>query len=83
MARRFPESHGPVRYGPPLPGDGLPVLPELSAVLAAAAARAESEPVGGEGPCSTPPAVTGTGVDCPPCPTVSSPPPAPPPCCSR
>lgn len=49
MARMVPESHGPVRYGPPLPGDGLPVLPELSAVLAAAAARAESEPVGGGG----------------------------------
>ena len=47
MARRVPESHGPVRYGPPLPGDGLPVLPELSAVLAAAASRADSEPVGG------------------------------------
>ncbi len=47
VARRVPESHGPVRYGPPLPGDGLPVLPELSAVLAAAAGRAESEPVGG------------------------------------
>lgn len=49
MARRVPESHGPVRYGPPLPGDGLPVLPELAAVLAAAAGRAESEPVGGGG----------------------------------
>ncbi|MER6673278.1 aminotransferase class I/II-fold pyridoxal phosphate-dependent enzyme [Streptomyces sp. NPDC000983] len=47
MARRVPESHGPVRYGPPLPGDGLPVLPALAAVLAAAADRAESEPVGG------------------------------------
>ncbi|MFE6622479.1 aminotransferase class I/II-fold pyridoxal phosphate-dependent enzyme [Streptomyces sp. NPDC008086] len=42
-----PEGHGPVRYGPPLPGDGLPVLPELAAVLAAAAGRPESEPVGG------------------------------------
>ncbi|MGW0601071.1 aminotransferase class I/II-fold pyridoxal phosphate-dependent enzyme [Streptomyces sp. NPDC002776] len=49
MARSVPESHGPVRYGPPLPGDGLPVLPELSAELAAAAARPESEPVGGGG----------------------------------
>ncbi|MEU9733461.1 aminotransferase class I/II-fold pyridoxal phosphate-dependent enzyme [Streptomyces sp. NPDC048002] len=47
MARRVHESHGPVRYGPPLPGDGLPVLPELAAVLAAAADRGESEPVGG------------------------------------
>ncbi|MES4833846.1 pyridoxal phosphate-dependent aminotransferase, partial [Streptomyces anthocyanicus] len=27
--------HGPVRYGPHFPDDGLPVLPELSAVLAA------------------------------------------------
>lgn len=42
-----PEGHGPVRYGPPLPGDGLPVLPELAAVLAAAAGRAESELIGG------------------------------------
>ncbi|GGL80808.1 aminopeptidase [Streptomyces fumigatiscleroticus] len=45
--RREPEGHGPVRYGPPLPGDGLPVAPELSAVLAAAAPHAGSEPVGG------------------------------------
>ncbi|MFF6978097.1 aminotransferase class I/II-fold pyridoxal phosphate-dependent enzyme [Streptomyces sp. NPDC008343] len=44
-----PEGHGPVRYGPPLPGDGLPVLPELAAVLAAAAGRAESELIGGGG----------------------------------
>lgn len=42
-----PEGHGPVRYGPPLPGDGLPVLPELAAVLAAAAGRSGSEPIGG------------------------------------
>jgi aspartate/methionine/tyrosine aminotransferase len=47
MRRTDPEGHGPVRYGPPLPDDGLPVLPELTAVLAAAAGRAESEPVGG------------------------------------
>jgi aspartate/methionine/tyrosine aminotransferase len=47
MRRTDPESHGPVRYGPPLPEDGLPVLPELAAVLAAAAGRAGSEPVGG------------------------------------
>lgn len=39
--------HGPVRYGPPLPDDGLPVLPELSAALAAAASRGGEEPVGG------------------------------------
>ncbi|MFB9466715.1 aminotransferase class I/II-fold pyridoxal phosphate-dependent enzyme [Streptomyces cinereospinus] len=42
-----PEGHGPVRYGPPLPDDGLPVLPELSDALAAAAGRAAGEPVGG------------------------------------
>ncbi|MER5213510.1 aminotransferase class I/II-fold pyridoxal phosphate-dependent enzyme [Streptomyces sp. NPDC002838] len=47
MRRTDPEGHGPVRFGPPLPEDGLPVLPELSAVLAAAAGRAGSEPVGG------------------------------------
>ncbi|WP_345617414.1 aminotransferase class I/II-fold pyridoxal phosphate-dependent enzyme [Streptomyces ziwulingensis] len=46
--RRTPlEGHGPVRYGPGLPGDGLPVPPELSAVLAAAADRADEDPVGG------------------------------------
>lgn len=39
--------HGPVRYGPHFPDDGLPVLPELSAVLAAAAGRARGEPAGG------------------------------------
>ncbi|MER5434458.1 aminotransferase class I/II-fold pyridoxal phosphate-dependent enzyme [Streptomyces sp. NPDC002588] len=42
-----PEGHGPVRYGPPLPPDGLPVLPELASVLAAAATRAYGDPVGG------------------------------------
>ncbi|MGW0815682.1 aminotransferase class I/II-fold pyridoxal phosphate-dependent enzyme [Streptomyces viridiviolaceus] len=47
MRRTAPEGHGPVRYGPPLPEDGLPVLPELSGVLAAAAGRARDEPVGG------------------------------------
>ncbi|MFI1564692.1 aminotransferase class I/II-fold pyridoxal phosphate-dependent enzyme [Streptomyces sp. NPDC020490] len=41
------EGHGPVRYGPRLPEDGLPVPPELTAVLAAAAERADEEPVGG------------------------------------
>ncbi|MER5526345.1 aminotransferase class I/II-fold pyridoxal phosphate-dependent enzyme [Streptomyces sp. NPDC002677] len=39
--------HGPVRYGPALPDDGLPVLPELSTALAAAASRGGEEPVGG------------------------------------
>ncbi|MFI7293031.1 aminotransferase class I/II-fold pyridoxal phosphate-dependent enzyme [Streptomyces sp. NPDC050121] len=47
MRRTAPEDHGPVRYGPPLPPDGLPVLPELAAVLADAAGRADSEPIGG------------------------------------
>lgn len=47
MRRTDPEGHGPVRFGPPLPADGLPVLPELSAVLAAAAPLGGSEPVGG------------------------------------
>jgi aspartate/methionine/tyrosine aminotransferase len=47
MRRTDPEGHGPVRFGPPLPEDGLPVLPELSAVLTAAASRGGHEPVGG------------------------------------
>ncbi|WP_372463007.1 aminotransferase class I/II-fold pyridoxal phosphate-dependent enzyme [Streptomyces solaniscabiei] len=41
------DGHGAVRRGPHLPGDGLPVLPELSAVLAAAAGRGHEEPAGG------------------------------------
>lgn len=45
--RTEPEGRGPVRYGPPLPEPGLPVLPELSAVLAAAAGRPHAEPPGG------------------------------------
>ncbi|MFF0016587.1 aminotransferase class I/II-fold pyridoxal phosphate-dependent enzyme [Streptomyces sp. NPDC005374] len=48
--RTHPEGHGPVRYGPPPPDDALPVLPELTAVLAAAAARPHAEPVGGGAP---------------------------------
>ncbi|MEU7722576.1 aminotransferase class I/II-fold pyridoxal phosphate-dependent enzyme [Streptomyces tibetensis] len=47
MRRTAPEGHGPVRFGPPLPEDELPVLPELSGVLAAAASRGGHEPVGG------------------------------------
>lgn len=47
MRRTDPENHGPVRYGPSLPADGLPVLPELSSVLAGAAHRAAAQPVGG------------------------------------
>lgn len=41
------EDHGPVRYGPPAPDPGLPVIPELAAVLAAAADRTRPEPPGG------------------------------------
>ncbi|MEU3947572.1 aminotransferase class I/II-fold pyridoxal phosphate-dependent enzyme [Streptomyces sp. NPDC029526] len=47
MRRTDPQGHGPVRFGPTVPEDGLPVLPELAAVIAAAASRAEAEPVGG------------------------------------
>ncbi|WP_415953615.1 aminotransferase class I/II-fold pyridoxal phosphate-dependent enzyme [Streptomyces sp. KLOTTS4A1] len=47
MPRTVPEGHGPVRYGPPAPDPGLPPLPELAAVLAAAAGRAHTEPPGG------------------------------------
>ncbi|WP_405883955.1 aminotransferase class I/II-fold pyridoxal phosphate-dependent enzyme [Streptomyces sp. NBC_01384] len=47
MRRTVPEGHGPVRYGPPLPDQGLPVLPELRAVLADAADRADTELSGG------------------------------------
>ncbi|MGW3950354.1 aminotransferase class I/II-fold pyridoxal phosphate-dependent enzyme [Streptomyces sp. NPDC004752] len=47
MRRTDPEGHGPVRYGPTLPGDGLPVLPALADVLAAQARHAGAEPVGG------------------------------------
>ncbi|MER5179226.1 aminotransferase class I/II-fold pyridoxal phosphate-dependent enzyme [Streptomyces sp. NPDC002896] len=45
--RTDPGGHGPVRYGPPIPEQGLPMLPELSAVLAAAAGAAQAEPSGG------------------------------------
>ncbi|MCB5181136.1 aminotransferase class I/II-fold pyridoxal phosphate-dependent enzyme [Streptomyces antimicrobicus] len=47
MQRTAPEGHGPVRYGPPAPEPGLPVLPELTTVLAAAADRSAPEPPGG------------------------------------
>ncbi|MGM0358737.1 pyridoxal phosphate-dependent aminotransferase, partial [Streptomyces griseoaurantiacus] len=43
MGRTDPEGHGPVRYGPPLPGQGLPVLPSLAAALCATAERADDE----------------------------------------
>ncbi|WRZ89582.1 aminotransferase class I/II-fold pyridoxal phosphate-dependent enzyme [Streptomyces sp. NBC_01007] len=47
MRRTAPEGHGPVRYGPPLPDQGLPVLPELRSVLAAAANRSDAALFGG------------------------------------
>lgn len=47
IQRTMAEGRGPVRYGPPPPQPGLPVLPELTAVLAAAAWRSAPEPVGG------------------------------------
>ncbi|MFI1398298.1 aminotransferase class I/II-fold pyridoxal phosphate-dependent enzyme [Streptomyces sp. NPDC020681] len=47
MQRTAPEGRGPVRYGPAAPEPGLPVLPELAEVLAAAAGRAHGEPPGG------------------------------------
>ncbi|MCJ1681372.1 aminotransferase class I/II-fold pyridoxal phosphate-dependent enzyme [Streptomyces sp. APSN-46.1] len=48
--RTVAEGHGPVRYGPPAPEPGLPVLPELTAVLAEAARRPAPEPPGGGEP---------------------------------
>ncbi|MGW3337891.1 aminotransferase class I/II-fold pyridoxal phosphate-dependent enzyme [Streptomyces sp. NPDC001009] len=48
MRRREPEGHGPVRYGPPFPADGLPVLPELADRLAAAEHHGEAQPAGGD-----------------------------------
>lgn len=47
MRRTDPEGRGPVRYGPPLPDQGLPVLPELRAEVAAAADRADAALFGG------------------------------------
>ncbi len=47
MRRTEQEGHGPVRYGPPLPDQGLPVLPGLAARLSAAADRPDAEPTGG------------------------------------
>ncbi|MGW7099402.1 aminotransferase class I/II-fold pyridoxal phosphate-dependent enzyme [Streptomyces sp. NPDC054883] len=45
--RTTEQERGNVRYGPPAPQPGLPVLPELTAVLARAAGRAAPEPPGG------------------------------------
>ncbi|WP_030855780.1 aminotransferase class I/II-fold pyridoxal phosphate-dependent enzyme [Streptomyces sp. NRRL F-4474] len=41
------EGRGPVRYGPPAPQPGLPVLAELVSVLGAAAGRSSPQPPGG------------------------------------
>lgn len=43
-----PEGHGPVRYGPPLPAQGLPVLPELATALSDAASDPRAVPPGGD-----------------------------------
>ncbi|CAM5710924.1 hypothetical protein SALBM135S_06458 [Streptomyces alboniger] len=53
------EGRGPVRYGPPPPEPGLPVLPGLAAAAARAAGRAHGEPPGGGPALWTPPAATG------------------------
>lgn len=50
LQRLVAEGRGPVRYGPPAPQPGLPVLPELLSVLAAAAGRSAPEPPGGGDP---------------------------------
>ncbi|MEU8887979.1 aminotransferase class I/II-fold pyridoxal phosphate-dependent enzyme [Streptomyces sp. NPDC048442] len=47
MQRTLPGDRGRVQHGPPAPEPGLPVLPEIAAVLAAAASRTVSEPAGG------------------------------------
>ncbi|MFD3941926.1 aminotransferase class I/II-fold pyridoxal phosphate-dependent enzyme [Streptomyces sp. NPDC058579] len=47
MRQTAPEGRGPVSYGPPAPEPGLPVLPGLAAILAAAADRIAVEPPGG------------------------------------
>ncbi|MEU3822692.1 aminotransferase class I/II-fold pyridoxal phosphate-dependent enzyme [Streptomyces sp. NPDC030392] len=47
MTRSSAHGHGQVRYAPPAPDTGLPVVDELAGLLAAAAARADPEPPGG------------------------------------
>ncbi|MEU4798866.1 aminotransferase class I/II-fold pyridoxal phosphate-dependent enzyme [Streptomyces sp. NPDC023327] len=47
MRRTDPEGRGPVRYGPPVPEAGLPVLPEVASAAASAAARPDGEAPGG------------------------------------
>ncbi|OIJ88314.1 aminotransferase class I/II-fold pyridoxal phosphate-dependent enzyme [Streptomyces colonosanans] len=44
MRRTDPEGRGPVRYGPPLPGHGLPVLPGLVTALTGAAEHDGADP---------------------------------------
>ncbi|WP_046779899.1 aminotransferase class I/II-fold pyridoxal phosphate-dependent enzyme [Streptomyces yangpuensis] len=47
MQRTTAEGRGPVRYGPPAPQPGLPVLSELVSVLGAAAGRSSPQSPGG------------------------------------
>ncbi|MFD7323013.1 aminotransferase class I/II-fold pyridoxal phosphate-dependent enzyme [Streptomyces sp. NPDC059875] len=47
MRQTAPEGRGPVRYGPPAPEPGMPVLPGLAALLTAAADRTAVESPGG------------------------------------
>ncbi|MFF8653470.1 aminotransferase class I/II-fold pyridoxal phosphate-dependent enzyme [Streptomyces huasconensis] len=47
MRRTDAEGRGPVRFGPPSPEQGLPVLPGLASAAASAAARPHGEPLGG------------------------------------
>ncbi len=47
MRRTDAEGRGPVRFGPPSPEQGLPVLPGLASAAASAAARPYGEPLGG------------------------------------
>ncbi|KAF0646448.1 aminopeptidase [Streptomyces fradiae ATCC 10745 = DSM 40063] len=47
VTRSFAHGHGQVRYAPPAPDTGLPVVGELAGLLAAAATRPDAEPPGG------------------------------------
>ncbi|QUI34847.1 aminotransferase class I/II-fold pyridoxal phosphate-dependent enzyme [Streptomyces alfalfae] len=47
MRRTEHEGRGPLRYGPPPPEAGLPVLPGIAAAAARAAGHARGEPPGG------------------------------------
>ncbi|MEU7647066.1 aminotransferase class I/II-fold pyridoxal phosphate-dependent enzyme [Streptomyces huasconensis] len=47
MRRMDAEGRGPVRFGPPSPEQGLPVLAGLASASASAAARPHGEPLGG------------------------------------